>query len=181
MKGVGTLIALAFLLTLEDAHRPHGCGALAAPAAFADTKGGDSGDSVGKKQRDQQMPKRSDLIPTRLLIEGAYIHNPGGEQPTVGWGISSRKSQAPQKVTTGRFGIERDGKVAYLEYTMTGSVLGLIHTVVPTELRGLGLASSLAATALQYALKNGLKVDVICPSVLDYLAKHPEYSHLALR
>ena len=52
-----------------------------------------------------------------------------------------RKSPAPQKVTTGRFEIERDGKVAYLEYTMTGSVLGLIHTEVPAELRGLGLAS----------------------------------------
>ena len=99
----------------------------------------------------------------------------------VGWRISSRKSPAPQKVTTGRFEIERDGKVAYLEYTITGSVLGLIHTEVPAELRGLGLASSLAETALQYALKNGLKVDVICPSVLDYLAKHPEYSHLVLR
>ena len=95
----------------------------------------------------------------------------------AGWRLSSRKSPAPQKVTTGRFEIERDGKVAY----MTGSVLGLIHTEVPAELRGLGLASSLAETALQYALKNGLKVDVICPSVLDYLGKHPEYSHLVLR
>ena len=64
---------------------------------------------------------------------------------------------------------------------MAGSVLGLIDTEVPAELRGLGLASSLAETALQYALKNGLKVDVICPSVLDYPAKHPEYSHLVLR
>ena len=42
----------------------------------------------------------------------------------AGWRLSSRKSPAPQKVTTGRFEIERDGKVAYLEYTMTGSVLG---------------------------------------------------------
>ncbi len=99
----------------------------------------------------------------------------------AGWRLSSRKSPAPQKITTGRFEIERDGKVAYLDYTMTGSVLGLIHTEVPAELRGLGLASSLAETALQYALQNGLKVDVICPSVLDYLAKHPEYSHLVLR
>src|SRR5258705_11765350 len=99
----------------------------------------------------------------------------------VGWRIFSRKSPALQKVTTGRFEMERDGKVAYLEYTMTGNVLGLIHTEVPAELRGLGLASSLSETALQYALKNGLKVDVICPWVLDYLAKHPEYSNPVLR
>jgi len=92
----------------------------------------------------------------------------------VGWRIFRRKSQAPQKVTTGRFEIERDGKVAYLEYTMTGNVLGLIHTEVPDELRGLGLASSLSETALQYARENKLTVDVICPSVHDYIAKHPE-------
>lgn len=92
-----------------------------------------------------------------------------------------RKSQAPQKVITGRFEIERDAKVAYLEYTMTGDVLGLIHTEVPAELRGLGLASSLAETALQYARDNKLKVDVICPSVLDYIAKHPEYSDLVVQ
>ena len=98
----------------------------------------------------------------------------------MGWGIFSRKSQAPQKVTAGRFEIERDGQVAYLEYSLSGNVLGLIHTEVPDKLRGLGLASTLAETGLQYALQNNLKVDVICPSVFDYLSKHPEYSHLVL-
>jgi uncharacterized protein len=90
------------------------------------------------------------------------------------------KSQMPEKVTTGRFEIERDGQVATLEYTLTGDVLELIHTEVPVKLRGLGLASSLAEAALQYARKNDLKVDVICPSVHDYIAKHPEYSDLIL-
>jgi len=99
----------------------------------------------------------------------------------VAWGIVGRKSQAPQKVITGRFEIERDGQVAFLEYSLTEKVLGLIHTEIPTALRGLGLASSLAETALQYARKNNLKVDVICPSVLEYIAKHPEYSDLVLR
>jgi uncharacterized protein len=95
------------------------------------------------------------------------------------WKMFSRKAQ-PQKVTTGRFEIERDGQVASLEYSLTGNVLALIHTEVPTKLRGLGLASSLSETALQYALKNNLKVDVICPSVHAYIAKHPEYSDLIL-
>jgi uncharacterized protein len=98
----------------------------------------------------------------------------------AGWRLFSRKSQMPEKVIAGRFEIERDGKVASLAYTLTGEVLELIHTEVPTELRGLGLASSLAETALQYARKNNLKVDVICPSVHDYIAKHPEYSDLIM-
>jgi uncharacterized protein len=98
----------------------------------------------------------------------------------AGWKIFGRKPQARQIVTTGRFEIERDGEVAYLEYTIAGNVLGLLHTEVPAKLRGQGLSSSLAETALQYARENRLKVDVICPSVNDYIAKHPEYSDLVL-
>src|SRR6202035_3581182 len=41
-------------------------------------KGGDSGDSAGKKQRDQQIPKRIPLTPTGLLMEGVYTnYDPG--------------------------------------------------------------------------------------------------------
>ena len=86
----------------------------------------------------------------------------------------------PQKGTTGRFEIERDGETAYLDYSLTGDVLVLLHTEVPQNLHGRGLASSLAETALQYARQNRLKVDVICPSVHAYLDKHSEYSDLVL-
>jgi predicted GNAT family acetyltransferase len=106
-----------------------------------------------------------------------YTHN---QETSMGWRMFSRKSPAPREVTNGRFEIERDGEIAYLEYTLAGSVLGLIHTEVPEKLRGQGLASSLAETALQYALRHKLRVDVICPSVHDYLSKHPEYSGLVL-
>ena len=98
----------------------------------------------------------------------------------VAWGIVGRKTQTPQKVTTGRFEIEQDGEVAYLEYSMTGNVLELMHTEVPNKLRGLGLASLLAENALRWARDNNFKVDVICPSVQEYIAKHPEYSDLVL-
>jgi len=51
---------------------------------------------------------------------------------------------------------------------------------VPDNLRGLGLASLLAENALRWARENNLKVDVICPSVHEYIGKHPEYSDLVL-
>ena len=98
----------------------------------------------------------------------------------VAWGLVGRKQQQPQKVTTGRFEIEQDGQVASLEYSMTGNVLALIHTEVPDKLRGLGLATTLAENALRFARENNLKVDVICPSVQEYIDKHPEYSDLVL-
>jgi uncharacterized protein len=92
-----------------------------------------------------------------------------------------KKTRAPQKVTSGRFEIERDGEVAYLEYNLAGNILELIHTEVPEKLRHLGLAATLAETGLQYARDNKLKVDVICPLVLEYVSKHPEWANLILR
>src|SRR5436190_11992248 len=97
------------------------------------------------------------------------------------WKIFRDKPSQPQKVTSGRFEIERDGAVAYLEYSLDGNVLELIHTEVPEKLRRMGLASSLAENALSWARQHHLKVDVVCPIVQDYIAKHPEYSELVLR
>ena len=87
----------------------------------------------------------------------------------------------PQLVTTGRFEIERDGEIAYLEYTLAGNILALLHSEVPETLQHQGLGSSLAETALRYAKDRNLKVDVVCSTVQHYLTKHPEYSDLLLR
>jgi uncharacterized protein len=92
-----------------------------------------------------------------------------------------KKKDRPQEVKTGRFEIEQDGHVAYLEYTIAGDVLGLVHTEVPKELRGRGLASELAKSALEYARENQMRVDVICPSVAAYVGRHKEYSDLLLQ
>jgi predicted GNAT family acetyltransferase len=98
----------------------------------------------------------------------------------VAWEIFHRKPAKQQKVTTGRLEIERNGEVAYLEYSLGGNVLELIHTEVPKQLRGLGLASSLAETALKWARDKSFRVDVVCPTVQAYLKKHPEYSDLVV-
>jgi predicted GNAT family acetyltransferase len=93
----------------------------------------------------------------------------------------SRKAKPePVQATSGRIEIERQGHVAYLEYTLVGKILQLIHSEVPAALRGQGLGSELAHSALECARGQGYKVDVICPSVAEYLAKHPEYADLVL-
>lgn len=89
-------------------------------------------------------------------------------------------SLSPQQVTSGRLEIEREGHVAYLEYALAGKTLQLIHSEVPAALRGQGLGSELAHSALEWAHEQGFKVDVICPSVTEYLKKHPEYADLVL-
>jgi uncharacterized protein len=92
---------------------------------------------------------------------------------------SSAKPE-PVQATSGRIEIERQGHVAYLEYTLVGKILQLIHSEVPAALRGQGLGSELAHSALEWAREQGLKVDVVCPSVAEYISKHPEYAHLVL-
>jgi len=42
------------------------------------------------------------------------------------------------------------------------------------------LASSLAETALHRARKHNLKVDIICPTLQQYVMEHPDYSGLVL-
>ncbi len=96
------------------------------------------------------------------------------------WPLFGRKPAKAQQVTTGRFEMERDGQVAYLEYSLAGDVLGLIHTEVPQALRGKGIASSLAETALHWAREHNLKADIICPTVEEYVHKHPEFQDLVL-
>ncbi|MGC2332785.1 MAG: GNAT family N-acetyltransferase [Candidatus Acidiferrales bacterium] len=97
------------------------------------------------------------------------------------WKIFRREPLPKQLVTTGRFEIEQDGEIAYLEYSLGGNVLELIHTEVPEKLRHMGLASALAENAFQRAQERNLKVDVVCPTVRGYVAKHPEYSHLVMK
>ena len=91
-----------------------------------------------------------------------------------------RPKPRPQLTSNGRFELERDGQVAYLEYSLADKVLQLIHTEVPEALRGKGLASTLAESALVWARQHQVTVDVICPSVAAYLKKHPEYSDLVM-
>ena len=92
-----------------------------------------------------------------------------------------RPKPRPQLTSNGRFELERDGQVAYLEYNLADKVLQLIHTEVPEALRGKGLASTLAESALEWARKHQVRVDVICPSVAAYLKRHPEYSDLVMK
>lgn len=87
----------------------------------------------------------------------------------------------PQLVSNGRFELEQDGQIGFLEYNLTDRLLQLIHTEVPEALRGKGVASELAHSAFEWAREHQAKVDVICPAVAAYLTKHPEYRDLVLK
>ncbi|MCG8469839.1 MAG: N-acetyltransferase [Gemmatimonadetes bacterium] len=79
---------------------------------------------------------------------------------------------------TGRFEIEIDGHVAFLEYTRGPAVLALVHTEVPSELGGRGLASRLATHAAELARSESLRLEPTCPFQIGWLDRHTEYSDL---
>lgn len=77
-----------------------------------------------------------------------------------------------------RFELDVDGEVAFLQYVRGTQRISLIHTFVPKDLEGRGLAGQLAKFALDLARAEGLRVNPICPYVQVYLKRHREYADL---
>jgi predicted GNAT family acetyltransferase len=88
----------------------------------------------------------------------------------------------PTEVTRSRFELEQDGQTSYLEFDADGQGwMTILHTEVPKELRGKGLALELVTTAFQYAKDHNLRVDVMCPVTNRIVASHPEFQSLVSR
>jgi predicted GNAT family acetyltransferase len=71
-----------------------------------------------------------------------------------------------------------DGHVAVAEYRLRGDTIFFIHTEVPRELEGQGVASKLVKTALDDARTQHLAVVPFCPFVAGYIRRHPDYKDL---
>jgi uncharacterized protein len=80
-----------------------------------------------------------------------------------------------------RFVIRTGKEDAYLRYNRIGSHIILEHTEVPGARQGQGLAGALARAGLEYARENNLGVIPVCPFVIAYLSRHPEYQGLVKR
>ena len=77
-----------------------------------------------------------------------------------------------------RFEMKIDHDVAYLEYRRRGKVIHLMHTEVPSAMRGRGMGKRLAHAVLDKVRDEGLTVVPNCPFVKDFLRKNPEYHSL---
>lgn len=77
-----------------------------------------------------------------------------------------------------RFTVEEEDSEAFVEYAREGDVLVIVHTIVPKEMGGRGIAGRLVEAALQHAREQGLKVRPDCSYAEAYLRKHPEHAGL---
>jgi len=90
---------------------------------------------------------------------------------------------APEKnvvrnVAEHRFEVEGTNGRAVLTYNEGHRHITLIHTEVPPEFAGQGYGGLLSKAALDYARSANLRVIALCPFVLKYVERHPEYADL---
>jgi hypothetical protein len=77
-----------------------------------------------------------------------------------------------------RFEAVVDGHTGVLTYREAAGRVTLIHTEVPAELRGRGVAGELARAALEDARRRRVLVRPLCPFVQAFMKRHPEYADL---
>jgi predicted GNAT family acetyltransferase len=77
-----------------------------------------------------------------------------------------------------RWQVEIDGRLALLQYQERDGQVIYLHTEVPPELEGRGIAGAMARAALDDARARGLRVVPFCPFVASYIRRHPEYQDL---
>ena len=81
--------------------------------------------------------------------------------------------------TEGRFSVVVDGVEAELVYRRDDAGQAtILHTGVPTQIGGRGIAGELVRAALDWVRASGMKVHLACSYSKDWVAKHPEYEAL---
>jgi predicted GNAT family acetyltransferase len=77
-----------------------------------------------------------------------------------------------------RYELTVDGHLAATYYAISDGVITFIHTEVPPELGGKGIASRLIRGALDQVRADGLKVIPQCPFVKAFIEKNANYQDL---
>jgi predicted GNAT family acetyltransferase len=73
-----------------------------------------------------------------------------------------------------RFEVRIDGTLAELIYRLRAGRLVLVHTGVPDELGGRGVAGLLVQAAVDRARAEGLTIVPLCPFARSWLERHPD-------
>jgi predicted GNAT family acetyltransferase len=71
-----------------------------------------------------------------------------------------------------------DGHRAFIDYQLKGDKMFLIHTEVPVELEGKGVAPVLVEKVFKYIEEHNLKAVPYCAFIKVFLKRHPEWERL---
>ena len=64
---------------------------------------------------------------------------------------------------------------AFLEYSISGNVLDMLHTFVPPAMRARGVAGALVKVGLRHAAARNLSVRTTCWYTADFVKKYGTY------
>ena len=77
-----------------------------------------------------------------------------------------------------RFELPVEGHTAFIDYREGRDRLLLVHTEVPAALGGKGVGSRLAKGTLDLLRSEGVKVELRCDFLQNFVARHPEYQDM---
>ena len=65
-----------------------------------------------------------------------------------------------------------------MDYKKKDNKLYILHTEVPKEFEGKGIASAMVKKVLNLIKEKDMKLVSLCPFVSGYIKRHPEYKSL---
>jgi len=80
-----------------------------------------------------------------------------------------------------RFEATVDKLLARCDYRMHGNTMMLVHTEVPPQLEGRGIASMLVRAAFDHAKESGMDVLPVCSYVGAWTRRHPDVEPMLAR
>lgn len=92
--------------------------------------------------------------------------------------MESLKPEVTHNESSRRFEAKVDGLLCRCDYRMHGDTMMLVHTEVPPQLEGRGIASLLVQAAFDHARRNGWDVLPVCSYVRAWVRRHPEVEPL---
>lgn len=92
--------------------------------------------------------------------------------------IDLSRIEVIHNVSQERFEVLLGEQKAVLVYMIKAGLFLLLHTEVPPDYEGHGIAGKMAFEAMEYAKKQGLKIRSYCSYTTRYIERHKEYQDL---
>lgn len=77
-----------------------------------------------------------------------------------------------------RYELQVEGETSIVAYKRTDTHIYLLHTEVPQQQEGRGIATAIIEKTLLEIEAKGLRVRPLCPAVVSFLKRHPEWNRL---